>query len=166
MKPWMIYVLCAVGGIVGGIVIAKYTLPPKTVTKTETVVQVVEKIVYRDNIVKEQGPVRIVTRTKTVPGPDGPTVEVERIVEKEKIVTVTVREGASDTNTRVEDRTSKTVDNRPVFALGGLGGMDLSTGRWAFSGEATVRIIGPLWLGAGAIKADSWFFGPAARIEF
>lgn len=166
MKPWMKYAACALGGLVLGVVVAKYTLPPKTITKTETKIQVVEKIVYRDNIVKEQGPVRVVTRTKTVPGPAGPTVEVEKIVEREKVVTVTVREGTSDTATKVEEKTSKTVDNRSVFALGGVGGMDLSTGRWAFSGDATMRVIGPLWLGVGVIKADSWFFGPAARIEF
>jgi hypothetical protein len=166
MKPWMRYALVALAGLVLGIVIAKYTLPPKTITKTETKVQVVEKIVYRDNIVKEQGPVRIVTKTTTVPGPAGPTVTVEKVVEKEKIVTVTVREGASATDTKVSEKTSKTVDNRPVFALSGLGGIDLSSGRWAFSGDATVRLFGPVWIGAGAIKADTWYFGPAARIEF
>jgi hypothetical protein len=166
MKPWMIYVLCVVGGTAGGIAIAKYTLPPKTVTKTETVVQVVEKIVYRDNIVKEQGPVRIVTKTTTVPGPAGPTVTVEKIVEKEKIVTVTVREGAAATDTKVEDRTSKTVDARSWLALEGMAGIDPGTGRWAGSGAATMRILGPLWLGAGVIKAEAWYFGPAARWEF
>jgi hypothetical protein len=166
VKPWMIYALCVTGGVAGGVVIAKYTLPPKTITKTETKVQVIEKIVYRDNIVKEQGPVRIVTKTTTVPGPAGPTVTVEKVVEKEKIVTVTVREGTSATDTKVSEKTSKTVDSRPVFALSGLGGIDLSSGRWAFSGDAAVRLFGPVWIGAGAIKADTWYFGPAARIEF
>lgn len=166
LQPWMKYALCVAGGLGGGIVVAKYTLPPKTVTKIEVKTVVQEKIVYKDRVVVEQGPVRVVTRTTTVPGPAGPTVTVEKVVEKEKIVTVKDSSGRVDTVVQEKVVSTKTVESRPAFALGGVGGMDLSTGRWAFSGDATVRIFGPVWLGAGVIKADSWFFGPAARIEF
>ena len=166
MKPWMIYALCATGGVAGGVVIAKYTLPPKTVTKTESRSGGGGDEVYQDRIVKEEGPVRTRYIKTTVPGPAGPTVTVEKIVEKEKVVTKTVNSGQHDTVVQLKEVTSKTVENRPVFALGGVGGIDLSTGRWAFSGDATVRILGPLWIGAGAVKADAWYFGPAARIEF
>ena len=153
--------ICLVGGLVSGFFICKYTLPPRTVTITET--KVVEKVVYRDKIGKEQGPERIVTRTTTVPGPAGPTVTVEKIVEKEKVVTVTVKEGGS--SSVVEGKSSVTVDNRPWVALEASLGVG-SEGRLAYTGGAQMRILGPIWLGAGVIKADTWYVGPSARIEF
>ena len=166
MKPWMKYALAALSGLVGGAVIAKYTLPPKVTEKVVIQYKEVEVVKWKDRTVTEKGPERITTRTVTVPGPAGPTVTVEKVVEKEKIVVRTVKEGGVDTVIVNREEASRVTENRPVFALGGLGGIDPSSGRWAFSGEATVRILGPVWLGAGAIKADSWFFGPAARIEF
>ena len=161
MKPWMLQVLAVVAGIALGIVVAKYTLPPRTVTRTETKFE--EKIVYQDRIVKEQGPVRITERTVTVPGPQGPTVTVDRIIEKEKIVTVTVHEGASET--REEAKTEKIVDARSWFALEGMAAISLD-GRWAGAGSAQIRLLGPLWVGAGVIKADTWYPGAAVRWEF
>ena len=161
ITPWMRYAGVALGGLVGGFFICKYTLPPRTVTITET--KVVERIVYQDKIVKEQGPVRVVTRTTTVPGPAGPTVTVEKVVEKEKVVTVTVKEGASVT--AAEGKTSVTVDNRSWVALEASLGVGAG-GRLAYTGGAQMRVLGPLWLGAGVIKADLWYIGPSARVEF
>jgi hypothetical protein len=161
VTPWMRYAGVALGGLVGGFFICKYTLPPRTVTKTE--MKIVEKIVYQDRIVKEQGPVRTVTRTTTVPGPAGPTVTVEKIVEKEKVVTVTVKEGSS--TTAADSKSSVTVDNRPWVALEASLGLGAEA-RIAYTAGAQMRVLGPLWLGAGVIKADTWYVGPSARVEF
>jgi hypothetical protein len=166
MKPWMIYALCVTGGVAGGVVIAKYTLPPKVTEKVVIQTKEIEVVRWKDRVVVEKGPERVTTRTVTVPGPAGPTVTVEKVVEKEKIVTRTVKEGGVDTVIVNRQEASKVTESRPVFALGGVGGMDLSSGRFAFSGDATLRILGPLWLGAGIVKADAWYFGPAVRIEF
>jgi hypothetical protein len=166
LTQYKIPAICLVAGLCGGVVVAKYTLPPKTVTKTETKIQIQEKIVYQDRIVKEQGPVRITTKTVTVPGPAGPTVTVEKVVEKDKVTTVIVNQGGVDTTTKMDEKTSKTVDARSWLALEGVAGIAPGTGRWAGSGAATMRVFGPLWAGVGIIKADTWYFGPAARWEF
>jgi hypothetical protein len=161
LAPYKVPAICLVSGLVAGFFTCKYTLPPRTVTKIETKIE--EKIVYRDNIVKEQGPVRIVTRTTTVPGPAGPTVTVEKIVEKEKVVTVTVKEGGS--STVLDTKSSVTVDNRPWIAVEGSLGLGFE-GRFAYSAGAQMRVLGPIWLGAGVIKADTWYVGPSVRVEF
>jgi hypothetical protein len=162
----MKYALVALSGLVGGIVIAKYTLPPKVTEKVVIQTKEVEVVKWKDRIVTEKGPERITTRTVTVPGPAGPTVTVEKVIEKEKIVTRVVKEGGVDRTIDTKEEASKVTENRPVFALSALGGIDLSSGRWAFEGDATVRVLGPIWLGVGAIKADAWYFGPSARWEF
>lgn len=166
MKPWMRFALAGVAGLVLGIVIAKYTLPPRTITKTEIKTVVQEKIVYQDRVVKEEGPVRVVTKTVTVPGPAGPTVTVEKIVEKEKVVTQTVREGGVDTVVQTEIVEKKVVDSRPWLALEAMGAIAPDTGRWAWSGDAQIRVLGPVWLGAGVVRTDTWYVGPSARVEF
>lgn len=166
MKPWMRYALVGVAGLALGIVVAKYTLPPRVTVRTETKVEVQEKIVYRDRIVKEEGPVRVVTRTRTVPGPAGPTVEVEKIVEREKVVTVTVREGGSDTQTKVEEKKEKITDSRPWLALEASGALAPTSGRWAWTGGAQIRALGPVWVGAGVVVADTLYVGPSIRLEF
>ena len=166
MKPWMIYSAVAVGGICLGVVGAKYTLPPRTITKTEIKTEVQEKVVYKDRVVIEKGPERVTTRTVTVPGPAGPTVTVEKVVEKEKIVTVRDSAGRTDTVIQQVDRSEKTVDSRPWLALEAMASIAPASGRWAWSGGAQIRVLGPLWLGAGVVKADTWYVGPSARIEF
>jgi len=165
VKPWMLYALAGAGGLVLGIVVAKYTLPPKTITKTETKIEQVEVVKWRDREVKVEGPVKVVTKTTTVPGPAGPTVVVEKVVTKESVTTVIDNSGASTTGTKVDEKTSKTVDNRAWFAIEGAGALSMD-GRWAWSGAAQIRVLGPLWLGAGVIKADTWYVGPTARMEF
>jgi hypothetical protein len=166
MKPWLRYLLVGIGGLVLGIVVAKYTLPPRVEIRTETKVEVQEKLVYRDKIVKEQGPVRVTTKTVTVPGPAGPTVTVEKIVEKDRVVTVTVKEGAATIDTKEESKSSKIIDSRPWLALEAMGAIAPATGRWAGSGGAQVRALGPLWVGAGVVVADTLYVGPSIRWEF
>ena len=166
MKPWMRYASVALAGLALGIVIAKYTLPPKTITKTEIKTEVQERVVYKDRVVVEQGPVRVTTRTTTVPGPAGPTVTVEKVVEKEKIVTVKDSTGRTDVVVQQAEKTEKITDSRPWFALEAMGAMSPETSQWAWTGGAQIRVLGPVWLGAGVVKADQWYFGPSARIEF
>lgn len=165
MKPWMRYALAALGGLVLGIVIAKYTLPPRVTEKVVTKTEWKDRIEWRDRVVKEEGPVRIVTRTRTVPGPAGPTVEVEKIVEKEKVVTKTVEVGRQDTQGKDTVEASKVTDARPWLALEALGALG-PEGRWAGAGSVQARLLGPLWLGPGVIKAEAWYFGVAGRVEF
>ena len=166
MKPWMRYALIGVAGLVLGIVIAKYTLPPRVVVKTEIKTEVQERVVYKDRVVVEKGPERVTTRTVTVPGPAGPTVTVEKVVEKEKIVTVRENTGRTDVVIQNEERSEKIVDSRPWLALEAAGSVAPATGRWAWSGGAQIRLLGPIWAGVGVVKADTWYVGPSARIEF
>lgn len=165
MKPWMRYALCAIAGIVGGIVVAKYTLPPRVEERVVTKTEWKDRIEWRDRVVKEEGPVRIVTKTVTTPGPAGPTVTVEKIVEKEKVVTKTVEVGRQDSQGKDTVEASKVTDSRPWFALEGQAGLAVD-GRWAGAGSAQFRLLGPFWAGPGAIKADTWYYGAAARMEF
>ena len=166
MKPWMRYALVALAGLALGIVVAKYTLPPRTVTKIEVKTEVQEKVVYKDRVVVEKGPERITTRTVSVPGPAGPTVTVEKIVEKEKIVTVKDSSGRTDTGIQQVEKSEKTVDNRAWMALDFMGAIAPGSNQWAWTGGAQIRVIGPVWVGAGAVKADRWYVGPSVRMEF
>lgn len=166
MKPWVIHVLCAVGGVAAGVVIAKYTLPPRVTTKIETRTEIQEVVKWKDREVVVEGPVRETTRTVTVPGPAGPTVTVEKVVEREKIVTVHDNTGTSQINQDVETKAEKTVDSRPWFALEAGVGIGVPSGTLAYTGSAQFRIFGPIWAGPSVIKADTWYPGATLRWEF
>jgi hypothetical protein len=162
MKPWLVYLLVALSGLALGIVVAKYTLPPR-VEERERVVER-EVVKWKDKEIVTQGPVRVTTKTVTVPGPAGPTVTVEKIVEKEKVVTVHVQDGSADTSSEREKE--KITDSRPWFALEAAGAIAPATGRWAWTGGAQFRVIGPLWAGAGVVVTDTLYVGPSLRMEF
>ena len=165
MNPWLRYVLIAVGGIVVGIFSAKYVMPPRVEIREVLTVKEVEVVKWKDRVVVEQGPQRVVTRTVTTPGPQGPTITVEKIVEKERIVTVKDSTGSKDTTTEVQKESVKITDSRPWIAVEGLVGLG-GEGRLAYSFGAQMRILGPIWLGAGAIKSETWYVGPSVRLEF
>ena len=165
VRPYLIPVACAVGGIVAGTVVARYTLPPRVQEKVVTKVEWKDRVEWRERVVKEQGPVRIVTRTVTVPGPQGPTVTVEKVVEKEKVVTQRVEVGREESQGRAQETASRTEDRRPWVAVEALGAVN-PQGEWAGAGSVQFRVLGPLWVGPGVIKANGWFLGAAGRVEF
>ena len=136
--------------------------------ETRQTVQVVEKEVvkWQDRIVVEEGPVRTVERTVTVPGPAGPTVTVEKIVEKEKVVTVRDSTGSKDVDREEKKEEVKITDSRPWLAVEGSGNLAPGTGKWAWTGGAQIRVLGPVWLGPNVVKADGWYWGLGARVEF
>jgi hypothetical protein len=165
MKPWLLTTLVGLGCFVGGGVAYKYMMPPKVTERIVTVTKEIEVVKWQDRLVEVQGPVRTTTRTVTTPGPVGPTVVVEQIVEKEKVVIRTVHDGSSASSTDTYVDKSKITDNRPWVAVEGMLGLG-GEGRIAYSAGAQMRVLGPIWLGAGFIKADTWYVGPSARIEF
>jgi hypothetical protein len=140
------WILVSVAAAALGFGAGQLLKPAKVVTKVEE--RVVEKVVYRDRLVKEQGPVRIVTKTVTTPGKDGPTITVEKVVEKEKVVTVRVRDGESTTNSTTVSE--KTVTNEyPRFTVLGTVGVNLADWKPAYGGQALYRVLGPIQVGAG-----------------
>lgn len=166
LPTWSRYVLVALAGLGSGTVIARYTLPPKVTERVVTKVETVEVVKWKEKVVVEQGPVRVVTKTVTVPGPQGSTVTVEKIVEKGKVVTVHDNSGSSQQATSSESSASKITDRRPWAAVGLGGYIAPTTGKLAWDANVTFRVLGPLWVGAGGLKADTYYLGPVARLEF
>ena len=165
MKPWLLTSLVGLGCFVGGGVAYKYAMPPRIVEREKVVVKTVEVERVVDRIVEIQGPVRETTKTVTVPGPMGPTVTIEKITEKEVVKIETVHDGSSASSTDTSVDKSKVTDNRPWVAVEGMLGLG-GEGRIAYSAGAQMRVLGPIWLGAGVIKADTWYVGPSVRVEF
>lgn len=139
----------AVGGAVAlalaaGVGVGRYSQPTKV--EVREVERQVEVIRWRDREVKTEGPVRIVTRTKTVPGPAGPVVEVERIVEREKVVTVHTQ-GADTVTTREVEKEKLVERDAPRVAVFGTVGLPFSAGGVGapqFGLAATARVLGPV----------------------
>jgi hypothetical protein len=125
-------------------------------TKVETreVVKTVEVVKWRDREVVTQGPVKVVTRTVTTPGPAGPTVTVDRVVEREKVVTVHTQ--GTDTVTTNEVIKEKLVErDAPRVAVFGTVGLPFGSAGVAppvYGVALTARVLGPFSLmvaGAG-----------------
>lgn len=165
LAAYKVPAICLVSGLVGGFFICKYTLPPKVTERIVTVTKEVEVVKWKDRVVEVQGPVKTTIKTVTVPGPMGPTVTVEKVIEKEKVVIQTVHDGSSASSTDTSVDKSKVTENRSWLAVEASLGVG-SEGRLAYTGGAQMRVLGPIWLGAGVIKADIWYVGPSARIEF
>jgi len=165
MRPWLVTVLVGCACFVGGGITYKYTQPARVVEREKVVIKTVEVEKVVDRIVEVQGPVRETTRTVTTPGPMGPTITVEKIVEKEKVVIQTVHTGDSSTNIDSSTDKSKVTDARAWFALEGGAYWAPANGSWAYNAGVQFR-VGPVWVGAAGLKADTWYLGPTARFEF
>jgi hypothetical protein len=119
-----------------------------TRVETRDVERVVTKVEYRDRVVKVQGPVRIVTKTLTVPGPAGPTVTVERVVTRDPVTTTidTTGTGSQATEKIVEKIVER---DAPRLTLLGTIGTDITNPKPVYGGFVAARIAGPLTVGAG-----------------
>jgi hypothetical protein len=132
----------------------RYATPAKVVTVTKVETKVETRVEWRDREVEKQvqGPVRIVTVTKSVPTKcGGPPVTVTTVTEERGTVTIE----------RVEDQTSKTASatqtvaastttvtrDQPRWLLqaGAATGSDLKVN---YNVAANYRLIGPGWIGA------------------
>jgi hypothetical protein len=134
-------------------------------TKVETreVVKTVEVVKWRDREVVTKGPVKVVTRTVTVPGPEGPTVTVDRVVEREKVVTVHTQ--GADTVTTNEKIVEKLVErDAPRVTLAATIGAGFSSEGVtapAYGVLALGRVAGPFVVGA---QAEGNLSGGSARV--
>ena len=166
LRPLLIPAVCAVAGLAVG----RFLTPAKVEEKVVTKVETVEVVKWKDKIVEVQGPVRVTTKTVTVPGPQGPTVTVEKVVEKEKIVTVHDSTGSDTTGTNVETVKEKVTDSyRPWIAAEGIGAFSLTQVAWPpveWGVMGSIRVLGPLWLGAGVMKDSTWRPAATVRLEF
>jgi hypothetical protein len=147
--------------LAAGVGVGRYSAPTKV--ETREVERVVEVVRWRDREVVTKGPVKVVTRTVTTPGPQGPTVTVDRIVEQEKVVTVHTQ--GLDTTTEVERLTEKVVTrDAPRLTLGATVGY---AGVPTYGGFATIRILGPLTLlGQGEGGVGVWSARAGVGISF
>jgi hypothetical protein len=139
----------AVGGavavaLVAGVGIGRFTLPTKV--EEREVVRTVEVVKWRDREVITKGPVKVVTKTVTTPGPAGPTVTVDREVFRDKVVTVHVQ--GKDTVTEKDRLVEKVVErDAPRVAVFGTVGLPFSAGGiqpLQFGAAATARVLGPI----------------------
>mgnify|MGYP003349211969 CR=1 FL=1 len=73
----------AAGALAVGFGAGRYSAPTKVETREVVKTEQVEVVRWQDRVVVEKGPVREGTKTVTVPGPQGPTVTVEKVVESQ-----------------------------------------------------------------------------------
>jgi hypothetical protein len=147
--------------LVGAFGAGRYAAPTKV--EVREVEKVVEVVKWRDREVITKGPVTVVTKTRTVPGPAGPTIEVEKVVIREKVVTVHTQ--GVDTVTETEKVVEKLVErDAPRLTLGATIGW---AGVPTYGAYAGVRILGPLSLMAqGEGGAGVWSARVGAGLTF
>ena len=136
--------------LLGSFALGRFTVSERVVTKVETQVE------YRERIVEKrvEGPVRERIVTRTTPGPQGPTVYVDRVIERGPVVTDRTTDGEGTSLTR-----SLTVrDPQPRWMVGASAGLHLTSplDGIAWGGEVRYRFAGPFWLGvAGNQRGDA-----------
>lgn len=116
---------------------SKPSPPPKIEVKYE------DRVEYRDRVVTKEvaGPVKVVVRKISVPGPQGPTVTVEKVVERAGETREVVREVAGEVKTeRIEVRTP--APPLPRWLLGG--GVVLGRDGLEPALMGGVRLLGPV----------------------
>jgi hypothetical protein len=124
----------------------------RVVTKTEWKDRIVEKTVTV--AAKEQQKERVTHRHEVI-APDGThTIDldtgtgVQTQVNVGQLAAVNITEQGAQTTTR-ETSVVQTSATPPRWRVGALAG--LSTGGVSYGAEASCRVLGPLWLGAGAM---------------
>jgi hypothetical protein len=147
--------------LIGAFGAGRYMAPTKV--EVREVEKVVEVVKWRDKEVITKGPVTVVTKTRTVPGPAGPTIEVEKVVTREKVVTVHTQ--GVDTVTEVERLSEKVVERDAprwtVFGTVGAGFNGSGLTAPAYGGGVAFRFLGPL---TAVVQAEGGSQGGSARI--
>lgn len=166
MTGWKRYALIA-GGAVLALVLAygtgRYLAPSKTVTTTETKTEYKDRIQYVDRIHQVAGPVHQVVITKAVQVPASSTCPEH----SETTTTTTTDSGPVliDTNTQGQQSSeggsstvaTKTVTHdRPRLRLELAQDVTRFTDPKQIGGAASVRVLGPVWLGVQVAKAEDW----------
>ncbi len=144
--------LYATLGLVGGVIVAQFWLPPASTIVTAKIVrqtQVVEKIIEKEKIVeKVRWRDRVVTRTTTKP--DGTTI-TEQEIEKEHDILAsaeTVSKREKDSTTLTSNETGSVSIHRADWLLGISYPVVFSSVFDLWKVELTVgrRILGPSYL--------------------
>jgi hypothetical protein len=153
--PW--YAAAAIAISLGIFALGRFSAPVRTETKNVYVDREVVK--WRDVEKKVEGPVRVVVKTRLVPGPQGPVVERERVVERGAVTTERASDGQASRSTQIETKTVSEYD-RAHWLLGASVGMQIGKPGEVYGGQILYRVIGPAWLG---IAGDS---SGAAKLQF
>ena len=151
-------VAAAVGAVLGAVA-GRYTAPVRTV---ETRVENTEAIIQAVAQARREWERDVKTVTKTVYREGKP---VERIVYRDSHAAGTTSGATSVTSTSsIESRSMTVVDPaRPRWAIqGAVAPLDPSR----FAVEGQIRVLGPIWLGAGVQKSDSLRPTLSARLEW
>jgi hypothetical protein len=126
-----------VGALVLGLVLGRYTLPAKVVTKTETI----EKLVTQTNTNTEDHSKTTVTQTKK---PDGTVVTTTTT--SNDIDTKTTQKSKDDKDTETQKTVSYDTSRIGLNALG-LTKPFSSTPTMVYGGQIEYRLIGPIKTG-------------------
>ena len=149
----------AAGALAVGFGAGRYSAPTKVETREVVKTEQVEVVRWQDRVVVEKGPVREVTKTVTVPGPQGPTVTVERVVEREKVVTVKDSQGTDMAAAASEKVVERLVErDAPRWTVGATVGTGWQGGVIqppAFGALLGYRLLGPL----GLVLQGEWGVG-------
>lgn len=139
--------LCMTG--VAGYSAGRHAVP----AKVEERVVYKDRVEYRDRVVEKrvEGPVRIQTVTRTVPGPAGPERIVTRIEERAPVVVE--RQAEARRTAEVAVQAAKVVVNeQPRWLVTGTAGIQLGAPLHppAYGVQLMYRVAGPAWVGAAA----------------
>lgn len=141
----------------------RYSAPTRVETREVTKVETVEVVKWQDRETKVEGPVRVVERRVEVPGPQGPTVTVEKVVEREKVVTVHDSQGTDMAAAASEKVVERLVErDAPRWTVGGTIGAGMASGALqppSYGALVGYRLLGPLGLLAQAEGGPGGFSG-------
>lgn len=153
LRVWSLIAVVSAGALVSAYAWGRSSAPAKVEVRTEFK----DRVVYRDRDVekKVQGPVRVRTVTREIPGPQGPERVVERVVERGPVVTEKKHEAQGEEAHEAKTLTLK-VTEQPRWQIGATAAVNpLHGGDVAYGGFLNYRIGGPFWLGVNATSAGS-----------
>jgi hypothetical protein len=168
------------GAVLAALVLAYlggyYSYRPRVVERVKVETKIETRTEWRDREVvrRVQGPERIRTVVREVPGPAGPERVIVRVVERgpETTETLATWDGVAATDTATTETASKVTEPaRPGWAAGAAALLDPEA-LWddpRLALELDRRIWGTVWLGARAQSAPDLSdarVGVAARVEW
>lgn len=148
--------------VVAGIIVAalaifsagRYSAPRPKIEKS---VEYKERVVWKDRDVEKrvEGPVRVVVKTRQIPGPQGPTIETIRTVERGPVSVVKQHDGQALSETQLQAKLTITPQG-PRLLIGPTVGASIRDPFVpVYGGLAAWRFGGPFWLIAAADSGGS-----------
>jgi hypothetical protein len=153
-RPWTWALAAGVACGAAGYGTGRFAAPTKVIERTSTSTQAQAQATASAKMTVAEGPVKITRRRTVTPGPNGPVVQLDTVIERSPVLTTTESQASGASSSSASLTTERVTErDAPRLTLALTIGAGFSSGgitQPSYGVLALGRVAGPLVVGAQA----------------